>query len=84
MRQHGWMKYLEDYDLTLHYHSYKENVVADELSQKSLEVLASWAPREWQMLEAIELFGLHYRGQTQGNLGILVAMPSLLSRVIES
>ena len=29
-------------------------------------------------------FGLHYRDQAQGVLGSLVAMPSLLSRVIKS
>ena len=29
-------------------------------------------------------FGMHYKDQTQGTLGSLGAMPSLLSRVIES
>ena len=29
-----WMKFLEDYDLTLHYHLGKANVVVDALSQK--------------------------------------------------
>ena len=41
MRQCKWMKYLEDYDFTLHYHSGKANVVADVLSQKSWGVLAN-------------------------------------------
>ena len=36
------------------------------------------------MLEVVGQFELHYRGQAQGTLGILVATPSLLSRVIES
>ena len=35
------------------------------------------------MLEAVGQFGLHYRGQAQDTLGSLVAMPSLLSSVIE-
>ena len=35
MRQHRWMKFLEDYDFTLHYHPSKENVVADAPSRKS-------------------------------------------------
>ena len=47
MRQRKWVEYLEDYDFTLHYHPGKENVVADELSQKSQGVLASIASREW-------------------------------------
>ena len=36
------------------------------------------------MLEVVGQCGLHYRDQTQGILGSLVATPSLLSRVIES
>ena len=28
MRQRRWMEYLEDYDITLHYHPGKANVVA--------------------------------------------------------
>ena len=78
------MEYLEDYDFTLHYHPGKANVVADALSRKSSEVLANVASREWQMLETVGQFGLHYKGQAQGTLESLVAMPSLLRRVIES
>ena len=36
------------------------------------------------MLEDVGQFGLHYKGQAQGTLGILVATPSVLSKVIES
>ena len=84
MRQHRWMKFLEDYDFTLHYHPGKANVVVDALSQKSRGALASIASREWRMLETVGQFGLQYSEQTQGTLGILVATPSLLSIVIES
>ena len=45
MRQRIWMKYLEDYDFTLHYrdhyHPGKANVVADALVRKSRGVLTS-------------------------------------------
>ena len=84
MRQRRWMKYLEYYDFTLHYHSGKANVVADVLSQKSRGVLASVASQEWQMLKTMGQFRLQYNDQAQGVLGSLVATPSLLSRVIES
>ena len=50
MRQRRWIKYLEDYDFTLHYHPSKENVVADALSRKSHGVLASIAPRSGRWL----------------------------------
>ena len=35
MRQRKWMEYLEDYNITVHYHPGKANVMADVLSQKS-------------------------------------------------
>ena len=84
MRQRRWMKFLEDYDFTLHYHPGKENVVASALSRKSQGVLASIASREWRMLEIVGQFRLQYDEQAQGTLGSMMAMPSLLSRVIES
>ena len=61
MRQHKWMEYLEDNDFTLHYHPDKENVVADALSRKSRGVFASVASREWQMLEVVGQFRMHYK-----------------------
>ena len=84
MRQCRWMEYLEDYDFTLHYHPSKANDVADALSRKSRGVLASVASWEWQILKTVGQFRLQYSDQAQGTLGSLVAMPSLLSRVIES
>ena len=78
------MEFLEDYDFNLHYHPGKANGVADALSRKSRGALASIASWEWQMLEIVGQFGLQYREQTQGTLGILVATPPLLGRVIES
>ena len=84
MRQCKWMEYLDDYDLTLHYHLGKANAVAHALSWKSRGVLASIASREWQKLETVGQFGLHYSDQAQGVLGSLAATPSLLSKVIES
>ena len=53
MRRRRWVEDLEDYDFTLHYHSSKENVLANVLSRKSRGVLASVASREWQMLETV-------------------------------
>ena len=61
MRQHRWMEYLDDNDFTFHYHPDKENVVADALSRKSRGVLASVASREWQMLEVVGQFRMHYK-----------------------
>ena len=76
-------EYLEDYDFTLHYHPGKANGVADALSRKSSGVLGSIASRELLILETVGRFGLQYNDQAQGTLGILVATPSLLSRMID-
>ena len=84
MRQRRWMKFLEDYNFTLHYHPGKANVAADALIQKSRGVLASIASQEWQMVETVGQFRLQYVEQAQGTLGSMMATPSLLSRVIES
>ena len=35
MRQHRWLEQIRDYNLEVHYHPGKANVVADALSQKS-------------------------------------------------
>ena len=35
MRQHRWLELIKDYNLEVHYHPRKSNVVADALSQKS-------------------------------------------------
>ena len=84
MRQRRGMKCLEDYDFTLHYHPSKANVVANALDRKSQGVLASIASWEWQMLDIMGQFRLQYIDHAQGALGSLVAIPSLLSRVIKS
>ena len=63
MRQRRWLKYLEDYDFTLHYHPGKANVVADALSRKSWGVLTSVAFQEWKMLEIVGQFRLQYNDQ---------------------
>ena len=83
MRQRGGMEYLEDYDFTLHYHLSKANVVADALNRKSRGVLASVVSREWQTFETVGQFRLQYSDHAHKALWSLVAMPSLLSRVIE-
>jgi hypothetical protein len=35
MRQRRWLELVKDYDLEIHYHSGKANIVADTLSRKS-------------------------------------------------
>jgi hypothetical protein len=35
MRQQRWLELIKDYDLEIHYHPGKDNVVADALSRKA-------------------------------------------------
>jgi hypothetical protein len=35
MRQRRWLKLIKDYDLQIHYHPEKANMVADALSRKA-------------------------------------------------
>ena len=58
LRQRRWMELLEDYDFELQYHPGKANVVADALSRKSYDELASLMYREWHMLEDLLEFDL--------------------------
>ena len=84
MRQRRWMKFLEDYDFTLHYYPGKENVVGDALSRKSRGVLTSIASLEWRMLETVGQFRLQHDEQAKGTMGSMMATLSLLRKVIES
>ena len=52
MRQRRWLELLKDYDFGLNYHLGKSNVVADELSRKTLNMQAIMVKE----LELIEQF----------------------------
>ena len=49
MRQRRWLELIKDYNLEVHYHLRKANVVADALSQKS----------HWNTLEALLEYGFN-------------------------
>ena len=61
MRQRRWLKLLKDYDLTIHYHPRKANVVADALSRKSMGNLAVLITFQSQLLEDIRKLKLDIR-----------------------
>ena len=84
IRQRIWMEFLEDYDFTSHYHPSRANLVVDALSRKSRGVLARETSWEWQMLKIVGQYRLQYSDHAQGTLGRLVAMPSLLRKMIDS
>ena len=55
MRQCGWLELIKDYNLKVHYHPGKPNVVADALSWKShCNTLEALLEDEFNLLHPIE------------------------------
>ena len=54
MRQRIWLELMKDYDLTIHYHPGKANVVTDALSQKLGGSLAALLTQQTSLLKEIE------------------------------
>jgi ribonuclease HI len=68
LRQRRWLELIKDYDLEIHYHPGKANVVADALSRKSYvnATMVNQMPRElYEEFERINLgFVAHLEGIT--------------------
>ena len=64
MRQRRWLELMKDYDLDIHYHPGKANVVADALSRKSGGSLAVLLTQKSELLREMERMQLeiHIRG----------------------
>jgi hypothetical protein len=80
MRQRRWLELIKDYDLEVHYHPGKANVVADALSRKAhcncleLELVSDPLCEETRRLN-LEVV-------PQGNLYALTAKSNLYNRII--
>ena len=85
LRQKRRVEYMEDYDFELQYHPEKANVVADALSRKSNNMLASLILEDWKNSVNIGDYNLEYRenGKT-ACISNIVATPSLLQIVQQS
>jgi hypothetical protein len=66
LRQRRWLELIKDYDLEIHYHPGKANVVADALSRKSYvkATMASQMPRE--LYKEFEQLNLGFVTNTKG------------------
>ena len=84
-RQRRWIETLEDYDLALHYHLGKVNVVADALSRKSYGQLSSLGLREFEMYAIIKDFELCRGWERQGPcLYSISSKPMVVQRIVEA
>jgi hypothetical protein len=66
LRQRRWLELIKDYDLEIHYHLGKANVVADALSRKSYvnAIMVSQMPRE--LYKEFEQLNLGFIACTEG------------------
>jgi hypothetical protein len=82
MRQRLWLELIKDYDLEVHYHRGKANVVADALSRKahchclSIEVFSETLCYQMRKLN-LEII-------PQGSLNLISIEPTLQDRIITS
>jgi len=74
MRQRRWLELIKDYDLEIHYHPGKTNVVADALSQKSYVNMAVAFQMPKELCEEFESLSLEFVHHTTRTF---VAEPTL-------
>ena len=80
MRQRRWLELIKDYDLEVHYHPGKANVVADVLSRKAhCNCLTATSYNETL---CSEMRKLNLEIVPQGSLNHIVIEPTLYDRVI--
>jgi hypothetical protein len=80
MRQRRWLELIKDYDLEVHYHPGKANVVADALSRKDHYNHLELEPVSEPLCE--EMRRLNLEVVPQGNLYALTAESDLYDRIV--
>jgi hypothetical protein len=80
MRQRRWLELIKDYDLEVHYHPGKANVVADALRRKVHCNHLELEPVSDPLCEEMRLLNLEVADQ--GNLYALAAESNLYDRIV--
>jgi hypothetical protein len=66
MRQRKWLELIKDYDLEIHYHPGKANVVADALSRKSQVNMLAAHPMPYELAKEFDRLSIGILNNTQG------------------
>jgi hypothetical protein len=66
MRQQRWLELIKDYELEIHYHPGKANVVADALSRKSQVNMLAAHPMSFELAKEFDRLSLGFLNNTQG------------------
>jgi hypothetical protein len=66
MRQRRWLELIKDYELEIHYHPGKANVVADALSRKSQVNMLAAHPMPYKLVKEFDRLSLKFLNNTQG------------------
>jgi hypothetical protein len=66
MRQRRWLELIKDYELKIHYHLGKANVVADALSRKSQVNMLAAHPMSFELAKEFDMLSLGFMNNTQG------------------
>jgi hypothetical protein len=66
MRQRRWLELIKDYELEIHYHPGKANVVAVALSRKSQVNILAAHPMPFELAKEFDMLCLRFLNNTQG------------------
>jgi hypothetical protein len=66
MRQQRWLELIKDYELEIHYHPGKANVVADALSRKCQVNMLAAHPMPFEQAKEFDRLSLRFLNNTQG------------------
>nr|CAH66282.1 OSIGBa0116O04.4 [Oryza sativa] len=82
MRQRRWLELIKDYDMEIHYHPGKTNVVADALCRKSYCNMSEGRCLPWELCQEFERLNLGI--VSKGFVAALEAKPTLFDQIREA